>query len=162
MDNDDRNEASPDFLQEAIQRDRDWENSLEGVHYQLGEIYTDERLEGIITETVLRLPPDVRNFVYDNCIFWGIASDGGKAFCAQANSHLDWIIILGENADENLVAHEIAHCWLGHRHPMERASAKEVGPEEMAANYKAKEWGFDVQDMIERDKKRFRVADEGR
>lgn len=150
------------FRERVRKQQEEWDNSLEGIRDQIRWLWAKAELEEIIVKTVQRLPPEVRQFVYDKCSFHAINTDGGHALAIKANVHLDWIILLGEAADEAVVAHEIAHCVLGHRFPLDGFSTvEEVGPLEMAANYKAKEWGFDVQSMIDRDIQQFRIPDGG-
>jgi len=158
---DDANTTSSERIREARRQYAEWENSLDGVHYQIGGLFTSTDLKVVIVKTVQRLPPDVRQFVYDKCAFLQVDHDGGHALSIQANLHWDWIIWLGDKAGEAVVAHEIAHCWLEHRFPVGERPLEEVGPLEMAANNKAKGWGFDVQDMIDRDRDVFKVPDEG-
>jgi len=110
--------------------------------------------EQLITETVQRLEAKVRDFVLDRCRFVSVGNTaqalpgcvGIHPFEQQA--HNMWIIILEEGlhpnddrrrADEahSIVAHEIAHAWLGH----DRLGNVPPDCEGQAAD-QARQWGF--------------------
>jgi len=129
---------------------RAWERSLEGVHYQLSLEGVDiERLDVCITKTVAKLPDDVRHFVYDSCSFLSVQL--GLTWPPDDR----WKIILDDSmADdldpsdvESVIAHEIAHAYLGHSVftlPELNPSGKyATSPVEVEARELAEQWGFE-------------------
>lgn len=103
-----------------------------------------------IVEGVARLPLEVQEFVLDRCCFASVGRNAlaqvlpgrvGLHPVEQKASNM-WIIILTEGfrPDEDnrgMVAHEIAHAWLGH----DRLGEPPPDCEDQAANL-AKQWGF--------------------
>jgi hypothetical protein len=64
----------PDEFELEQQRHEAWERSAEGVAYQLNlyPFVDDGDREHRLVETVMRLPEDVQEYVYDECMFlWG-------------------------------------------------------------------------------------------
>jgi hypothetical protein len=140
---------------EKVQKDyEEWESSLEGIHYALdGCLFASDDMEILIVKTLHRLPKEVREFVYENCSFKEVDPEGGHAFSMKKNRQLKWLILLGSQVDESLIAHEIAHAWLGHHYPLSRATVQDCMPEEIAAWTAVKGWGWDIQTQIDRNQK---------
>ena len=95
-----------------------WTRTLEGVAYQLDVSFwvgENEHMEHIIYEAVMRLPDDVRAFVFDRVIF--LSAAWGQAFRGRDWSDA-WLVMLAPNLPAEdatgIVAHEIAHAWRGH------------------------------------------------
>jgi hypothetical protein len=99
--------------------------------------------------TLTKLPIDVARFVIDRCSFvstgrvnLGLILPGriGVHFL-ERRSRNTWVIILSENLpaseEESVIAHEIAHAWLGHDRLAEMSDDVEIE----AANL-TKLWGF--------------------
>ena len=89
----------------------------------------DEGTRQLIARVVLQLPSDVAEFTLDRCRFLSIGeSCYGMTLPGRIGTHwLDdnssnvWLILLVENLDRlpgedarSIIAHEIAHAWLGH------------------------------------------------
>jgi hypothetical protein len=94
-------------------------------------------------QTVARLPREVREFVFERCVFLSIGHvNHGMALPGTIAQPDTWIILLGERLPQkdahSIVAHEIAHAWLGHNR-----FALDVPPdcETQAANL-TRDWGF--------------------
>jgi hypothetical protein len=130
---------------EMILQYEQWENSLEGVHYQLNLMLRNPDLEGCIVRTVLRLPAEVRAFVYGECKIL----DAGNAVAGHVmpTSWVEgssWLIILDGNLTvtlededaQSIVAHEISHAWLKHSIFAVDLSCEKEAAEQTAA------WGF--------------------
>jgi hypothetical protein len=122
------------------QRFEAWERSPEGVSYRLdlGPFVEDPAREQRIVETVMRLPEDVREYVYEHCMFlWG--DDFGRTWPGDLFAG-KWIIVLHPDlpAEEvhGVIAHEIAHAYLQH-HVAEAPPTCEVEAAELT-----KSWGF--------------------
>jgi hypothetical protein len=125
-------------------------NSMDGIYYALdGHLFASHDMETLILKTLQRLPKEVQEFVYENCSFKEIEPDSGHAFSMKKNRRLTWLILLGSQADESLIAHEIAHAWLGHHHALRYEIAGNCIPQEIAAWTAVKEWGWDVDKQIE-------------
>jgi hypothetical protein len=95
-----------------------WTRTVEGVAYQLDLSFwvgENEHMEHIIYETVMRLPDDVRAFVFDRVTF--LSAAWGQAFRGRDWSD-SWVVMLAPNLPAEdatgIVAHEIAHAWRGH------------------------------------------------
>ncbi|MFX0194601.1 MAG: ImmA/IrrE family metallo-endopeptidase [Candidatus Hodarchaeota archaeon] len=136
-------ENQKQFVIENYKRDWEYENSLEGIKDNLGCLQVGHNLEVVIVKTLQNLPRKVRNFVYKNCAFTSIPEAGGQALCKQKIKR-PWLIILDYEADENTVAHEIAHAWLGHKieFPDMLPSIEWIYRIEKEACEQATKWGF--------------------
>lgn len=101
-----------------------------------------------IQSTLSKLPEEVAVFAIDQCRFISVGKGAagltlpGRIGVDNAESPLNvWIIVLDENISsehmESVIAHEIAHAWLGH----DRIGDIPDDGEIVAANL-TKEWGF--------------------
>ena len=129
-----------DFTVKALRSEWEWENSFDGVFDNLGHLNVGVTLEGVIVRAVHKLPPKVREFVYGRCVFVSFAEGGGQ--CYYKRTKRPWLIILGEKADESVVAHEIAHARLGHKCDLLGNNMEVAFKTETEACSLAKEWGF--------------------
>jgi len=120
----------------------EWENSLEGVAYWLGDLPVPEALESVIIKTVHKLPSQIREFVYYECRFISLDPAGGQACCLQKVKQ-PWLLVFGQDLpDENAIAHEIASAWLGHQSGPGLGELREARVEEEAAGDLLGKWGF--------------------
>lgn len=127
-----------------LQRHKKWKLSLEGVCYQLGEIYLTDQMISAVVRTVHKLPDKVKDFVYENCKF-SSPFGGGSALYVKSNHVVErpWLITLAENlTDESIIAHEIAHAFLDHKGGSELVEIEEAMKEETEVCSLAKQWGF--------------------
>ena len=137
MKNDER-----ESLQEAKAEYREWENSLEGVAYWLGDLPFGESLETVTIQAVHRLPDAVREFVYCHCRF-ASAGDAGVTIRCVPEAGRPWLIALGQgDVEEGLIAHEIAHAWLGHECDPQAGELRLTQQDEEAACDLTRQWGF--------------------
>jgi len=156
-------------MRQKAQKDFEkWENSFEGVFYNLtyfdGETKEDDKNNVVIVETLLRLPKKVREKVLDEVIFIHTMVRGTVGefhFTSNVqNKDIEKIsmfnkekryfakivqsfIILNfkhvKNSEKmDLVAHEIAHIILNH-HKLDNRSNPD---NEKAADDLAEKWGF--------------------
>ena len=103
-----------------------------------------EDLRALICRTIVQLPAPIADFASRNCSFISLGDDDGQTFNASLFTHLTrrgrtmrkhWVINLKSSLVENesngqfVVAHEIAHAWLG---------------DEEHADITAKVWGFQI------------------
>jgi hypothetical protein len=119
-----------------------WTRTVEGVADQLDLSFwvgENEHMEHIIYETVMRLPDNVRAFVFDHVIF--LSAAWGQSFRGRDWSD-SWLVMLAPNLPEadamGIVAHEIAHAWRGHGEGRGLYSADE----EQEACAFVQSWGF--------------------
>ena len=132
-----------------------WENSLEGIHYNLftiGEAWEEDEYHKIlIAKTLQKLPKDVRDKVLDEVIFvicsgYGTVHELFFRIDSKVKEIRRPLIILnfalmrkeGKNESDMMdtVAHETAHFMLGHTH-------LHNDPEgERKADDLAESWGF--------------------
>jgi hypothetical protein len=93
----------------------------------------------IIEETVARLPQEIQTFVRRKCAFKVFAPGGLGCAIPPDVRRGKWIIVVSANVDADdahgIVAHEIAHAWLGHREG-------HVAEEEDAAMALTASWEF--------------------
>jgi hypothetical protein len=122
--------------------DEAWTRTLEGVADRLDLSFwvgENEHMEHIIYETVMRLPDNVRAFVFDHVIF--LSAAWGQAFRGRDWSDA-WLVMLAPNLPDadatGIVAHEIAHAWRGHGEGRGLYSADE----EQEACAFVRSWGF--------------------
>ena len=109
----------------------------------------DPELHLWIRRTLIKLPVEVARFVIDRCSFasvgrvnFGLILPGRiGVHVVERRSRNTWVIILSENLpaseEESVIAHEIAHAWLGHDRLAEMSNDVEIE----AANL-TKKWGF--------------------
>jgi hypothetical protein len=120
----------------------EWENSLEGVAYWLGDLPVPEALESVIIKTVHKLPSQIRDCIYDECRFISLDPAGGQACCLQKDKQ-PRLLVFGQNLpDEDAIAHEIACAWLGHQSGPGLGELRETRREEEAACDLIRKWGF--------------------
>jgi len=121
------------------------ESGLEEVHYRLnGALQTGPKMQIIICKTLLRLPQSVQDFVYENCMFCEVGLDTGLCISKNWPGPHDWLIVLGSDADESVIAHEIAHSLKGHKRERiwSEPDSNEVFVQESEACEIVKQWGF--------------------
>jgi len=97
-------------------------------------------MQAILDETIGRLPGEIQAFVQRECCFLVLAPEGlGYTVHRDHLQEQPWLIILRADMDAadapGVVAHEIAHAWLGHR-------VGHVPEEEDAALALVQTWGF--------------------
>jgi hypothetical protein len=85
------------------------------LHHELERLLDccDRDAEDTIRRTLGRLPAEVRDFALDQCVFASIGPEL-PAMAIQPPPGR-WVVLLSEGEpSESVVAHEIAHAWLGH------------------------------------------------
>jgi hypothetical protein len=98
---------------------------LEDVHYRVGYFGESRATEEAVVRAVARLPEDVREFACDQCRFISVGHAlgyylPGRVGLDPATDTTEgiWLILLADGQDpedaESIVAHELAHLWLGH------------------------------------------------
>lgn len=115
-----------------------------------GYMGADADTHHAIVRAVSRLPQVVAQFVVDSCVFFSVGEAVyGQCLPARFVEGKDWIIVVDEGFPgdvEALVAHEVAHAYLGH------SIGEPLGDEETErrAREQAVAWGFpDVTDARE-------------
>jgi hypothetical protein len=120
----------------------EWEDSLEGVAYWLGDLPVPEAVESVIIKTVHKLPSQIREFVYYECRFISLDLDARQTSYLQKLKQ-PWLLTVGQDQpDENAIAYEIAYAWLGHQSGPGLGACREMQPEEEAACALIRKWGF--------------------
>ncbi len=120
----------------------------EEISPKLGRLTVPDDMAVCIGLTVQKLPNKVKEFVYKNCEFISIAMFGGKTIYAKSEflQKRHWLIILCHQRINNeytsVIAHEIAHAWLGHKHEERGVELEEAAPKEKEACLLVKQWGF--------------------
>jgi hypothetical protein len=107
--------------------------------------------EQAIVSALVSVPAEVREFALDYCRFFSIG-DGllgpyvpGMVALDPATGSTDgvWLVVLAEGLEaedaESIVAHELAHLWLGHEVGVESGRWNET---EEAACELTRSWGF--------------------
>lgn len=135
--------------EQRAHRGEAWMRSLEGIHYRIAYLGESEFTRAHIANAVSRLPGDVQDFACERCRFvsvgegaMGITLPGSIGVNAhEKRSRNMWIIVLDDRIPveelDGVVAHEIAHAWLGHNRCEEVTVDDEV-----AAATLTREWGF--------------------
>jgi hypothetical protein len=122
--------------------------TIEDVVGRLKYIGESEDARRIIASAISQLPDDVQEFALDGG-FLSVGDPAAGFYVSRENLRylaegVPWLVILSDVVDyedmESLVAHEIAHLWLGH-------DTGAVGLEAFAAAEEAaaalvKTWGF--------------------
>lgn len=124
--------------------------NLNDIRYKLHYYGDDGSLESTIVAVIAKLPPDVQEFVGDRCRFlsvgrvcWGMTMR--QMICEIDAKEVEdkWLILLEEQTPaeqiESVVAHEIAHAWLGH----DRYDPDLLPECEVEAALLTREWGFE-------------------
>ena len=114
--------------------------------------YSDnETIRVLIIATICRLPDEVAEFALDRCNFVSIGEEGtgyGIVLPGRIGVHPGerrskniWIIVLAENLPDedshSIIAHEIAHAWLGHDRVGEIPEDCETQASDLV-----RQWGF--------------------
>jgi len=121
--------------------DTEWTGSIKDERKKSMRFRVPVKVEEIIGKVIKRLPEDVRRFIDDNnCQFVSVESDNGMTIHSLDYPKPCWLIVLGSDIDERIVAHEIAHAFLRHRGPVTT-----VQPQREAWALTSK-WGFDYGD----------------
>jgi hypothetical protein len=120
----------------------EWEDSLEGVAYWLGDLPVPEAVESVIIKTVHKLPSQIREFVYYECRFIPLNLDGRQTSYLQKLKQPRLLIVGPGQPDENAIAYEIAYAWLGHQSGPGLGACRETRREEEAACDLTRKWGF--------------------
>jgi len=153
------NEDDKKRLIENMRRNWEWENSLEGVDYDLELTTVPEDMRCTIVSAVRKLPRKIRGFVFQKVFFTSVEEKGGQ--CWHKQNACPWVIVLGDKADESVVAHEIAHAHLGHKAKRGGMEVEVSLRQETDACSLTKQWGFsgcgtevnkDLLEAIERKK----------
>jgi hypothetical protein len=122
---------------------------FEEIHYALSYNGESYETEYAIIRALSRLPDDVREFALWRCRF--ISTDGLRGTFLPGSIGVDaltrrsrgvWLIILHldgltPESAESVVAHELAHLWLGHE-PFEPGDSDA----ELEAAAQTRAWGF--------------------
>lgn len=148
-----KNEKYKKLYIEQAQKYWKWEHRPEGVSYELSGAMcvTSDDLRAIVAEVLLKVPDDVRDFVYWNCYFSSIECRAvfrdhtGK----KEADLLYWHIFLYEDYDDkddyqSVIAHLIANAYLGHnkKNCFMPPKVKEALKYEREACELVKKWGF--------------------
>jgi hypothetical protein len=117
--------------------------TFDDVWRSLQSEWLPEDLRALICRTIVRLPASIAEFASRNCSFISLGDDG-QTFPASLFTHLTqrgrtmrkhWVINLKSSLVENeskgqyVIAHEIAHAWVG---------------SEKHADIAVKLWGFQI------------------
>ncbi len=131
----------------------DWDQSAEGIHYRLGLDVgiDDDQTQGVIVETITRLPRNVAEYAIEQCRFvsvgranLGITLPGRllQPNPQESKPEPRWLIVVEDRMPakwaHSVVAHEIAHAWLKH----DRGSPDLPVDCEVQAATLTGEWGF--------------------
>jgi hypothetical protein len=140
------------FQRENVRRHREWEDSLEGIHYCLN-VWGDaslgtEKATYLIVRTLATLPRRVRNKVLERVIF--VVFAGGQfgtgaiyEFKESARVPIIFLNFTGmqrrsQRYQMSTVAHEIAHYILGHFDYSQRSTNAERKADDLT-----EKWGFE-------------------
>jgi hypothetical protein len=123
---------------------------IETVSYQLQYWSDSSEVEGWLVETISRLPEEVAEFAVENCGYMSVGKsalamvmpvEAFHSLTDDSNGNM-WLIFLDERCKKkdahSMVAHEIAHAWLGHK----RGDPNCPKTAEIDAANLTKEWGF--------------------
>jgi hypothetical protein len=130
-------------LEKANQEYEDWENSPDGIRYNLRLHVDNSELEQLIVLTISELSPEVREYLYEECFFVAVGEGTHGMVLAPVQR---WLIFLDASIVSaydaagamSIIAHEIAHAWLKHD-MMDPAITAQC---EIDASTLAAQWGF--------------------
>jgi len=101
---------------------------LEQIHYDVCYFGEDREAEIALVEVLAGLPEDVREFALERCRFasvgrtvlgYYIQERELRVLQAEDEETARWLVIFSDDLESNdlrsLIAHEIAHLWLGHQ-----------------------------------------------
>jgi len=129
------------WIRKMQQNKKAWEE-LERIHYELWTLpgSISERVSGLIIKVLYKLPKRIRDRVLENVFFISIGGEGRyENFSATVT--IEHLIILNiplrysDKTTESIIAHEIAHYYLGHTTSGGYAKEK-------AADRLVQKWGF--------------------
>ncbi|MGD2217931.1 MAG: hypothetical protein PVJ64_14330 [Gemmatimonadales bacterium] len=115
-------------------------------HLEGSGIYVSDDIKSRITETLMRLPERPREYALDNCFFLGVGYGmcvGTSIVCMTGREvppKKFLVVVRDEIPDDDVhsvIAHEIAHAWLGHDMGPNVPQSGEVEAAKLVA-----EWGF--------------------
>lgn len=122
---------------------------FEEAHYSLQAVYYGDHpeVEQALVTAYMSLPPVVQEFVLSETRILSVGRQAfGQTFPSRIVHDRPWLVVLFEGVESDelpaLIAHEIAHAWLGHdgwRGVSDAASFRQI---ETAAADQAKAWGF--------------------
>jgi hypothetical protein len=124
--------------------------SLDEATYEVRYYGDDDEIHRSICLAVMRLPQAVRDFACERCVFLSVGRSCMGMCVPQMLCEIRpedvqrrWIFLLDERTSEDdvlsVVAHEIAHAWLGHDRCAPGGCPKDCETE--TANLVA-QWGF--------------------
>lgn len=103
----------------------------------------DSETQSGITRALVRVPAEVRQFAITECVFVSAGADTlGLCRPVSIIGQATWLIVLAEGEAEiveNVVAHEVAHAWLGHDIGDTSSTHEEI---EAATRQLLRDWGF--------------------
>lgn len=113
-----------------------------------GKLVGNKNMKMSVCETLLRMPPNIIEFVTKNCWFFA-SMDDAWAFTFTGNDlknkHLiflsDELLFQSNEEIQYTIAHEIGHVILGHRNSvLEKQSKEEIKKQESQAHDFAKKY----------------------
>lgn len=138
------------FYIDNFRRQWEWEHSLDGIWYSLssGMCVTSDDLMRLVTQALMRIPDEVREFVYETCRFTAICNTTVYRNIKEYRNYSWHIFLSGDYIDDDdyqsIIARQIAHAYLGHN-----KKGGYMSPEiEEALKYEreacalVKKWGF--------------------
>jgi hypothetical protein len=100
----------------------------------------DSGTHSALVRALSRLPDDALEFVVDKCAFFSIGGgSNGQCLPSRFTGEAEWLILIDNDAPdlETVIAHEVAHAYLGHG--LEDATKEET---EKQAREQVRAWGF--------------------
>lgn len=148
-----KNEKYKNLYIEQARKYWQWEHSLDGVWYELSGAMcvTSDDLRAIVAEVLLRVPDDVREFVYWNCYFSSIEcravfrDHSGKKEAGLSYWHIFLYEDYVDKDDfQSVIAHLIANAYLSHNKEncFMPPTVEEALKYEREACELVKKWGF--------------------
>ena len=135
-------------------------NTPERIYEDVSYYGGDQETHELITKTISRLPEEIIEFALSSCVFMSVGrSDYGLVMPPDTKAekpdpkigvddrffywaHDRWLIFLADHLPDDdalgIIAHEIAHAYLGH----DRLNYKLTMEVEREAANLAKAWGF--------------------